>query len=110
MTVSARGRIAPSPPPPFAATSGEPFVGVHSWNAPKSAIGKERPLTREQYAQGQAVLRKIHALPHFLSSIFLGRHSFLLKEQGCTLLISGLCSSLSAASGRALKSLMRKMR
>ncbi|MEL5668783.1 replication endonuclease [Serratia ureilytica] len=82
MTVSARGRIAPSPPPPFAATSGEPFVGVHSWNAPKSAIGKERPLTREQYAQGQAVLRKIHALPHFLSSIFLGRHSFLLKEQG----------------------------
>lgn len=82
MTVSARGRMAPSPPPPFAATSGEPFVGVHSWNAPKSAIGKERPLTREQYAQGQAVLRKIHALPHFLSSIFLGRHSFLLKEQG----------------------------
>ncbi|HIE4239390.1 TPA: replication endonuclease [Serratia marcescens] len=82
MTVSARGRIAPSPPPPFAATSGEPFVGVHSWNAPKSAIGKERPLTREQYAQGQAVLRKIHALPHFLSSIFLGRHSFLLKKQG----------------------------
>lgn len=82
MTVSARGRIAPSPPPPFAATAGEPFVGVHSWNAPKSAIGKERPLTREQYAQGQAVLRKIHALPHFLSSIFLGRHSFLLKEQG----------------------------
>ncbi|MBN5366720.1 replication endonuclease [Serratia marcescens] len=82
MTVSARGRIAPSLPPPFAATSGEPFVGVHSWNAPKSAIGKERPLTREQYAQGQAVLRKIHALPHFLSSIFLGRHSFLLKEQG----------------------------
>ena len=82
MTVSARGRIAPSPPPPFAATSGEPFIGVHSWNAPKSAIGKERPLTREQYAQGQAVLRKIHALPHFLSSIFLGRHSFLLKEQG----------------------------
>ncbi|HBC0574340.1 TPA: replication endonuclease [Serratia marcescens] len=82
MTVAARGRIAPSPPPPFAATSGEPFVGVHSWNAPKSAIGKERPLTREQYAQGQAVLRKIHALPHFLSSIFLGRHSFLLKEQG----------------------------
>ncbi|MEX7635647.1 replication endonuclease [Serratia marcescens] len=82
MTVSARGRIAPSPPPPFAATSGEPFVGVHSWNAPKSAIGKERPFTREQYAQGQAVLRKIHALPHFLSSIFLGRHSFLLKEQG----------------------------
>ncbi|CAI0969201.1 Bacteriophage replication gene A protein (GPA) [Serratia proteamaculans] len=78
----ARGRIAPSPPPPFATTSGELFVGVHSWNAPKSAISKERPLTREQHAQGQAVLRKIHSLPHFLSSIFLGRHSFLLKEQG----------------------------
>jgi hypothetical protein len=78
----ARGRVAPSPPPPFSTDSREPFVGVHAWNAPKSAIGKERPLTREQHAQGQAVLRKIHSLPHFLSSIFLGRHSFLLKEQG----------------------------
>uniref|UniRef100_UPI0035C7456B replication endonuclease n=2 Tax=Serratia quinivorans TaxID=137545 RepID=UPI0035C7456B len=78
----ARGRIAPSPPPPFATTSGEPFVGVHSWNAPKSSIGKERPLTREQHAQGQAVLRSIQSLPHFLSIIFLGRHTYLLKEQG----------------------------
>ncbi|MGP1086352.1 replication endonuclease [Serratia sp. CY58181] len=77
-----RDRVASSPLPPFATNHAEHFVGVYAWNSPKKAIGKERPLTREEHAQGQAVLRKIHALPHFLSSIFLGRHSFLLKEQG----------------------------
>ncbi|PII53335.1 replication protein [Serratia sp. OLHL2] len=82
MTALVRGRVAPSPPPPFSTDSREPFVGVHAWNAPKSAIGKERPLTREQHAQGQAVLRNIQSLPHFLSLIFLGRHTYLLKEQG----------------------------
>jgi len=74
--------VAPSPPPAFSENTGEPFVGVHPWNAPKSAIGKEKPLTREQHAQGQAVLRNIHSLPHFLSAIFLSRHTYLLKEKG----------------------------
>lgn len=79
---ASRGRVAPSPPPPFVKNAATPFVGVHAWNGPKPAIGKERPLTREQHAQGQAVLRNIQSLPHFLSLIFLGRHAFLLKEQG----------------------------
>ncbi|CAI2467994.1 Bacteriophage replication gene A protein (GPA) [Serratia ficaria] len=80
--MSIRGRIAPSPPPQFSTNDAEPFVGVYPWNAPKSAIGKERPLTREQFAQGQAVLNNIHSLPHFLSAIFLQRHAYLLKEKG----------------------------
>lgn len=77
-----RGRVAPSPPLAHPGNTGEPFVGVYPWNAPKKAIGKERPLTREEHAQGQAVLRDIHALPHFLSTIFLSRHAYLLKEKG----------------------------
>ncbi|KFK93354.1 MULTISPECIES: replication endonuclease [unclassified Serratia (in: enterobacteria)] len=78
----ARGRVVPSPPPAFKENTGEPFVGVFPWNAPKQAIGKERPLTREEHAQGQAVLRNIHSLPHFLGAIFLARHAYLLKEKG----------------------------
>ncbi|WP_447883987.1 replication endonuclease [Serratia fonticola] len=77
-----RGRVAPSPPPAFSENTGEPFVGVHPWNAPKNSIGKEKPLTREQHAQGQAVLRNIQSLPHFLGAIFLSRHAYLLKEKG----------------------------
>ncbi len=74
--------MAPSPPPAFSENTGEPFVGVHPWNAPKNSIGKEKPLTREQHAQGQAVLRNIQSLPHFLGAIFLSRHAYLLKEKG----------------------------
>lgn len=35
---AARGRFAPSAPPPFTVNTSEPFVGVYSWNAPKKAI------------------------------------------------------------------------
>jgi hypothetical protein len=60
-----------------------PPAYVYPWNAPRPAIaGPVRPLTREQHAQGQAVLRKIHALPRFLSSLFLSRHDYLLKSRG----------------------------
>ena len=82
MSEAGRGRVAPTPPPAYPGNTGEPFVGVHPWNAPKQAIGKERPLTREQHAQGQAVLRNIQSLPHFLGAIFLSRHAYLLKEKG----------------------------
>ena len=44
--------------------------------------GPVRPLTREEHAQGQAVLRNIHSLPRFLSAIFLSRHDYLLKSKG----------------------------
>ncbi|HEJ8088361.1 TPA: replication endonuclease [Serratia liquefaciens] len=56
---------------------------AYPWNAPRPAIaGPVRPLTREEHAQGQAVLRKIHSLPRFLSAIFLSRHDYLLKSKG----------------------------
>ncbi|EKN3733663.1 replication endonuclease [Yersinia enterocolitica] len=44
--------------------------------------GPERPLTREQFIQGQAVLDKINNLPHFLRDQFISRHSFLLANKG----------------------------
>ncbi|CVC02596.1 Bacteriophage replication gene A protein (GPA) [Serratia marcescens] len=82
MSLSIRGRVAPLPPPPFVKRDAEPFLGVYPWNAPKKAIGREKQLTREQFVQGQAVLRDIHSLPHFLSAIFLARHAYLLKDKG----------------------------
>ncbi|CAI1630574.1 replication endonuclease [Serratia entomophila] len=58
-------------------------VYAYPWNAPRPAIaGPVRPLTREEHAQGQAVLRNIHSLPRFLSAIFLSRHDYLLKSKG----------------------------
>ncbi|CAI0931272.1 Bacteriophage replication gene A protein (GPA) [Serratia plymuthica] len=56
---------------------------AYPWNAPRPAIaGSVRQLTREEHAQGQAVLRNIHSLPRFLSAIFLSRHDYLLKSKG----------------------------
>ncbi|ENY0910454.1 replication endonuclease [Serratia marcescens] len=58
-------------------------VYAYPWNAPRPAIaGPVRPLTGEEHAQGQAVLRNIHSLPRFLSAIFLSRHDYLLKSKG----------------------------
>lgn len=82
MQLITRGRVAPSPPPKINNTNRIKFVGVYSWNAPKEAIGKERPLTRDEFHQGQAILNKIHSLPHFLSGIFAGRHEYLRKTSG----------------------------
>lgn len=82
MQLITRGRVAPSPPPKINNTNKIKFVGVYSWNAPKEAIGKERPLTRDEFHQGQAILNKIHSLPHFLSGIFAGRHEYLRKTSG----------------------------
>ncbi|MEY4474990.1 MAG: hypothetical protein RL248_757 [Pseudomonadota bacterium] len=77
-----RGRIAPTPPPSFISKKAAPFVGAYSWNAPCTAIGKERQLTRDEYYQGQNALRKISALPRFIGGIFSGRHAYLLKTSG----------------------------
>lgn len=55
---------------------------AYPWNAPRPAIGRERPLTREEFLQGQEVLTKVRTFPHYLSAIFLGRHKYLLKEKG----------------------------
>ncbi len=77
-----RGRIAPSPPPKFDTADKPLFVGAYPWNAPRPAISKERPLTRDEFHQGQDALRKIHALPFFLSGIFSGRYEYLKESTG----------------------------
>jgi hypothetical protein len=80
--MNARGRIAPSPPPKLIKADKVPFVGAYPWNAPRPAISKERPLTRDEFHQGQDALRKIHALPFFLSGIFSGRYEYLKESSG----------------------------
>lgn len=56
---------------------------AYPWNEPRPAIaGPVRPLTREELAQGQAVLTNIRRLPRFLSAMFLTRYTNLLKSKG----------------------------
>ncbi|QHI77503.1 replication endonuclease [Serratia sp. NGAS9] len=56
---------------------------AYPWNGPRPAIaGPVRPLTREELAQGQAVLTNIRRLPRFLSAMFLTRYTNLLKSKG----------------------------
>ncbi len=56
---------------------------AYPWSEPRPAIaGPVRPLTREELAQGQAVLTNIRRLPRFLSAMFLTRYTNLLKSKG----------------------------
>ncbi|HDL6962858.1 TPA: replication endonuclease [Yersinia enterocolitica] len=83
MTDSIRGRITPTPPLPYPGSGAAATQWSYPWNAPRPAIsGPERPLTREQLIQGQAVLDKINNLPHFLRDQFISRHTFLLANKG----------------------------
>lgn len=60
-----------------------PDVWAYPWNKPRQAVsGLERPLTRDEYDQGQAVLIRVKALSTDLREIFTGRHAYLLKTQG----------------------------
>jgi hypothetical protein len=60
-----------------------PEVWAFPWNKPRQAVsGLERPLTRDEYNQGQAVLIRVKALSTDLREIFTGRHAYLLKTQG----------------------------
>ena len=81
MTVENRGRVAPSPPPPFLKPAGESFTGAFPWNKPKAAIGRDRPLTRAEFRQVQAVLFKIDRLPFFLSSHFTSRYNYIRRTK-----------------------------
>ena len=81
MAVEKRGRVAPSPPPPFLKSAGEPFTGAFPWNKSKAAIGRDRPLTRAEFRQVQAVLFKIDRLPFFLSSHFTSRYNFIRRTK-----------------------------
>ncbi len=44
MAVKASGRFVP--PSAFAAGTGKAFTGAYAWNAPREAVGRERPLIR----------------------------------------------------------------
>ncbi|HGD3632291.1 TPA: replication endonuclease [Enterobacter hormaechei] len=81
MPVERMGRIAPTPPPPFSKSTGEPFVGAYPFNAPREAIGRERPLTRDELRQVQGVLSKIDHLPYFLSSLFTSRYDYIRRNK-----------------------------
>ena len=68
------------PTPPQIET---PKAWAFPWNKPRKAVsGLERPLTRDEYDQGQAVLIKVKTLSTDLQEIFTGRHKHLLKTQG----------------------------
>ncbi|EEW5069344.1 replication endonuclease, partial [Escherichia coli] len=54
MAVKASGRFVP--PSAFAAGTGKTFTGAYAWNAPREAVGRERPLTRDEMRQVQGVL------------------------------------------------------
>ncbi|MEC5345067.1 replication endonuclease [Brenneria populi] len=83
MTVTRRGRTAPTPPLPFPGSTRDQFVGAYPWNAPRPAIvPEERQLTREEWTQGQAVLEKINRQPRFLREICLSRYAWLEKNKG----------------------------
>ncbi|WP_213993929.1 replication endonuclease [Sodalis sp. dw_96] len=78
-----RGRVAPSPPPPFMDAAPRLNPGPYPWNAPRQAIGlQERSLTRAEYLQGQGILLRIEQLPRFIKNIIQGRFDYLLKNQG----------------------------
>ena len=61
-----------------------PAVWAYSWNAPRPAIAGqyERPLTRDEFRQGQVVLDKVKTLSSDLYQTFTSRHQYLLKEKG----------------------------
>ena len=62
MVVKASGRFVP--PSAFAAGTGKTFTGAYAWNAPREAVGRERPLTRD-------ASRHVLALPSLLLALVL---------------------------------------
>lgn len=69
MAVKASGRFVP--PSAFAAGTGKTFTGAYAWNAPREAVGRERPLTRDEMRQVQGVLSTINRLPYFCARCLL---------------------------------------
>lgn len=81
MSCPCKGRIAPSPPTPFSKHTDDTFVGAYPWNAPRSAIGRDRPLTRGEYRQVQGVLGKVNHLPYVLKTLFNSRYDFIRRTK-----------------------------
>lgn len=56
---------------------------AYPWNVPRPAIaGPERPLTRDEYMQGQAVLIKVSRLSYELAEKFTSRFKYLTHQKG----------------------------
>ncbi len=79
MAVKASGRFVP--PSAFAAGTGKTFTGAYAWNAPREAVGRERPLTRDEMRQVQGVLSTINRLPYFLRSLFTSRYDYIRRNK-----------------------------
>ncbi|HBA7697032.1 TPA: replication endonuclease, partial [Escherichia coli] len=79
MDVKASGRFVP--PSAFAAGTGKTFTGAYAWNAPREAVGRERPLTRDEMRQVQGVLSTINRLPYFLRSLFTSRYDYIRRNK-----------------------------
>lgn len=81
MSNETRGRVAPSPPPPSLKGTSDSFVGAYPWNAPRPAIGRDRPLTRGEFRQVQGVLVKVNRLPYVLKTLFNSRYDFIRRTK-----------------------------
>ena len=81
MSSPCKGRIAPSPPTPFSKHTDDTFVGAYPWDAPRSAIGRDRPLTRGEFRQVQGVLGKVNRLPYVLKTLFNSRYDFIRRTK-----------------------------
>ncbi|EKC3028008.1 replication endonuclease, partial [Salmonella enterica] len=79
MAVKASGRFVH--PSAFAAGTGKTFTGAYAWNAPREAVGRERPLTRDEMRQVQGVLSTINRLPYFLRSLFTSRYDYIRRNK-----------------------------
>ncbi|MCG9138383.1 hypothetical protein [Yersinia enterocolitica] len=83
MSISIRGRITPTPPLPYPGSGAAVPAYTYPGSKPRETLpGIQRPLTREQLIQGQAVLANINNLPHFLRSQFISRYQYLLANKG----------------------------
>lgn len=87
MAVKASGRFVP--PSAFAAGTGKAFTGAYAWNAPREAVGRERPLTRDEMRQVQGVLSTINRLPYFLRSLFTSRYDYIRRNKSPVTGLSG---------------------
>lgn len=82
MSNEPRGRVAPSPPPPFLKGTSDTFVGAYPWNnVTKEAIGRDRPLTRAELRQVQGVFNRIDRLPFFLQTLYTSRYNFIRRKK-----------------------------
>ncbi|MGE4800102.1 replication endonuclease [Yersinia hibernica] len=78
-----RGRITPTPPLPYPGSGAAVSNYTYPGSKPRETLpGIQRPLTREQLIQGQAVLANINKLPHFLRNQFISRYEYLLTNKG----------------------------